>query len=90
MTWSSDDRPHDCHLSVSLRDERRARLVERALAVEVDEIADARSTATVAREADTVSVRVAADDLVALRAGVNTWTRFLDTTEQVLAVADDH
>ncbi|MFC5368502.1 KEOPS complex subunit Pcc1 [Salinirubrum litoreum] len=89
MTWSSGDPPHDCHLSVSLSDERRARLVERALAVEVGEIDDARSSATVAREADTVSVHVAAADLVALRAGVNTWTRFLDTAEQMLAVADD-
>jgi KEOPS complex subunit Pcc1 len=89
LTWSSGDRPHDFHLSVSLSDERRARLVERALAVEVDEIDDTRSSATVARDADTVSVRVAADDLVALRAGVNTWTRFLDVTEQVLAVADE-
>jgi KEOPS complex subunit Pcc1 len=89
LTWSSGDRPHDCHLSVSLSDERRARLVERALAVEVDEIDDARSSATVACEADTVSVRVQADDLVALRAGVNTWTRFLDTAERILAVADE-
>jgi KEOPS complex subunit Pcc1 len=89
LTSSSGDRPHDCHLSVSLPDEPRARLVERALAVEVGEIDDARSGATVARDGETVSVRVTADDLVALRAGLNTWTRFLDTATQLLAVADD-
>jgi KEOPS complex subunit Pcc1 len=88
LTWSSGDRPHDCLLSVSFADERRARLAERALAVEVGEIDDARSGAAVARDGDSVSVRVEADDLVALRAGVNTWTRFLDTAERTLAVVD--
>jgi KEOPS complex subunit Pcc1 len=85
---SGHDRPHDCRLAVSFADERRARLAESAVGVEVGEIDDARSAATVAREGTEVAVEVVADDLVALRAGVNTWTRFLDVAEATLAAAD--
>ncbi|WP_224332606.1 KEOPS complex subunit Pcc1 [Haloprofundus halobius] len=81
------------HLSVlrfSYPDERRARIVERSVRVEVGEIDDERSHASVAREGDTVEVRVEASDLVALRAGINSWTRMVAVAERVsgLGVAD--
>ncbi len=53
---------------------------------ELDEIADDRSRATVAREADTVTVTVRAADLVALRAGTNTWLGLVEVAETVEAL----
>lgn len=61
--------------------ESRARVVADALAVETDRIDDDRSSAAVERDGRTVRVTVRAADLVALRAGCNTWLRMLDTAE---------
>jgi KEOPS complex subunit Pcc1 len=83
----ADDASRDAHatvLSFEYADERRARLVADAVAVEVGQIADDRSRATVARDAAAVTVRVDAADLVALRAGCNTWLRLVATAEAVL------
>ncbi|EMA71509.1 rpo operon protein [Halorubrum distributum JCM 13916] len=59
-----------------------------ALGPEVGEIDDARSSATVDREGDAVRIRVLADDLVALRAGVNSWSRLVSVAEGVGAGRD--
>ena len=75
--------PHETVLSASYPSERRARFIAAALAPEVDEIDDDRSTAAVDRDGDAVRVRVTAADLVALRAGVNGWSRLLATAEAV-------
>jgi KEOPS complex subunit Pcc1 len=82
------DHAHRLDLSFDYADERRARLVHDAVAVEVGEIDDDRSTARVARDGRTLHVGVFARDLVALRAGANTWIRLVRTAEDVLAVAD--
>ena len=76
-------RAHETVLSFSYPTERRARIVADALGPEVGEIDDARSSATVDREGDAVRVRVLADDLVALRAGVNSWSRLVAVAERV-------
>ncbi|GAA0720359.1 KEOPS complex subunit Pcc1 [Halorubrum trapanicum] len=76
-------RAHETVLSFTYSTERRARVVAAALGPEVGEIDDARSTATVDREGDAVRVRVLADDLVALRAGVNSWSRLVGVAERV-------
>ena len=76
-------RAHETVLSFSYPTERRARVVADALGPEVGEIDDARSSATVDREGDAVRVRVLADDLVALRAGVNSWSRLVAVAERV-------
>ncbi|GAB7008164.1 hypothetical protein JCM31271_01070 [Halorubrum trueperi] len=76
-------RIHDTVLSFRYPSERRARLVGDALAPEVGEIDDARSVATVSSDGDAVHVRIAADDLVALRAGINSWTRLVEVAERV-------
>ncbi|WP_418284314.1 KEOPS complex subunit Pcc1 [Halorubrum sp. DTA46] len=78
-------RPHETVLSFRYPSQRRARLVGDALAPEVGEIDDARSAATVSRDGDAVCVRVVADDLVALRAGVNSWSRLVEVAERVTA-----
>ncbi|TKX73522.1 KEOPS complex Pcc1-like subunit [Halorubrum sp. GN11_10-6_MGM] len=79
-------RAHETVFSVTYDTERRARIVADALGPEVGEIDDARSTAAVDREGDAVRVRVAADDLVALRAGVNSWSRLVAVAERVGAL----
>jgi len=75
--------PHETVLSASYPSKRRARLVAAALVPEVGEIDDDRSTAAVDRDGDAVCVRVAAADPVALRAGVNGWSRLLAVAEAV-------
>ncbi|RLM71278.1 KEOPS complex Pcc1-like subunit [Halorubrum sp. Atlit-8R] len=81
-------RAHETVLSFTYPSERRARVVADALGPEVGEIDDARSTATVDREGDAVRVRVLADDLVALRAGVNSWSRLVAVAERVAGLDD--
>ena len=79
------DRAHETVLSFQYASERRARLVGDALTPEVGDIDDARSAATVSRDGDAVRVRVVADDLVALRAGINSWSRLVEVAERVSA-----
>jgi KEOPS complex subunit Pcc1 len=86
---AADDYPHTVSLSFDYDDERRARLVHAAIAVEVGEIDDDRATATVARDRATLDVDVFARDLVALRAGVNTWVRLVETAEAVCALTTE-
>ena len=76
-------RAHETVLSFTYSSERRARVVADALGPEVGEIDDARSGATVDRDGEAVRVRVYADDLVALRAGVNSWSRLVAVAERV-------
>jgi KEOPS complex subunit Pcc1 len=86
-TPEPDAYPHSVSLSFTYTDERDARLVGESVAVEVGEIDDDRSTATVRRTNDTLHVDVRAHDLIALRAGVNTWIRLVETAEDVCALA---
>jgi KEOPS complex subunit Pcc1 len=88
VTVDEPDTPHHLSLEFEYDTERRARLVERSVRVEVGEIDDDRSTARVDRESRTVEVRIGAADLVALRAGTNTWIRLLDVAERVAADAE--
>ncbi len=83
----SPDRPHRASLRFDYLDERRARIVARSVGVEVGEIDADRSGATVERDGDAVVVRVAAADLVALRAGLNTWTRLVSVAERAIDAA---
>jgi len=79
----ADGVAHEAAIDFEYDDERRARLVTESVRVEVDEIADDRSRADVTREGRTVHVDVAAADLVALRAGINTWLRLVRVAEDV-------
>jgi len=60
--------------------------VERSIAVEVGELDADRSTVTVDREGSVVTIAIEATDRVALRAGINSWCRYVSTAE---TVADD-
>lgn len=77
------DAPHDAILTFEYDDQRRARVIERSLRPEVEPLADARSQAALGREETTLTVRIEADDLVALRAALNTWCSLVDTAETV-------
>ncbi|UPV99020.1 rpo operon protein [Halorussus gelatinilyticus] len=81
------DRPHDATLRFEYESPARARVVARSVAREVGEIDGDRSAAAVEREDDAVVVRVVADDLVALRAGCNTWGSLVEVAERTSNLA---
>jgi len=64
-----------------------AQRVDRSIRIEVDELDDDRSTVAVDREAAELAVEVTAADLVALRAAINSWLRYVSVAEQVAGCA---
>ncbi|MFB6095075.1 MAG: KEOPS complex subunit Pcc1 [Halodesulfurarchaeum sp.] len=66
----------------------RARLVGQAIAQETGEIASDRTRASVRRSGPTVEVVLDADDLVALRAGQNTWLGLIGVAEHSTEIGD--
>lgn len=75
--------PHRATVSIEYDHNRAARIVERSIAREVDEIDDDRSRTTVDRVGPRLQIRIEADDLVALRAAMNTWLSLTDVAERV-------
>ncbi|XVH30546.1 KEOPS complex subunit Pcc1 [Haloferacaceae archaeon DSL9] len=75
-------------LSFSYDTASRARRIERSIGVEVGEIDDERSRVAVSRDERTVRVEVTASDLVALRAGLNSWFRLVAVAETVIAAGE--
>jgi KEOPS complex subunit Pcc1 len=78
------ERPHDATLRFEYDSPASARVVARAVAQEIGEIDGDRSAAGVERDGAAVVVRVAADDLVALRAGCNTWGSLVEVAERTV------
>lgn len=78
---------HETTLAFSYSDSDRARIVERSVRQEIGEIRGDRSAATVARNGETVTVTVEAADLIALRAGLNTWLSLVDVAERTAGCA---
>lgn len=74
---------HEAVLSFDYGDPERARRVAASVRPEAGDVDGDRSRATLARDGGTVRVRVAATDLVALRAGVNTWATLVGVAEGV-------
>jgi len=74
---------HTAVLSFEYPTPEAATIIERSVSVEVDGLDADRSTIDVTRTETRVEVDVAADDLVALRAGLNSWLRYLSVAEQV-------
>jgi KEOPS complex subunit Pcc1 len=72
---------HRTVLTVEYDDTERASRVERSVRPEVGAIDGDRTTATLDREGAILTVTVAASDLVALRAGVNTWLTLVSVAE---------
>lgn len=88
MSSTVPDRDHEAVLSFEYPGEPRARIVAGALAPEVGDLDETRSTAAVSRDGDVVRVRVLADDLVALRAAINGWSRLVATAEGTIRGTD--
>ena len=78
---SASSNPHEAVCSFEYADVDSARRVERSLEPEVGDIDGDRSGARVSREGATLAVTVTATDLVALRAGLNTWTTLVAVAE---------
>jgi KEOPS complex subunit Pcc1 len=81
--------PRDHHASLCFQyaDQQRACIVAEAVRVEAGEIqretgTTERSKTSVERTGRTLRIHLAADDLIALRAGLNTWSRLVDVAEQ--------
>jgi KEOPS complex subunit Pcc1 len=73
--------PHRTVFTLDYPEESLARSVARSLRPEIGAIDGDRTTARLAREGATLRVTVAADDLVALRAGCNTWLTLTSVAE---------
>lgn len=73
---------HEAVFSAVYDTAERARRIERALRPEVGDIGGDRTSVTLAREADSLSVTVRATDLTALRAGLNTWFGLVEVAER--------
>ncbi len=78
---TSTEFDHDAVLVFTYDDTERATHVERALRPEVGDIDGDRSTVTLTREGTDLELIVEATDLVALRAGLNTWCSLVDVAE---------
>lgn len=74
---------HDAVLSFEYDDRQRARRVERSLRPEIGDIGGDRTSASLRRTGATVRIEISAADLVALRAGCNTWSTLLSVAERV-------
>lgn len=72
---------HKAVFECAYPDAERARRVERSVAVEVGDIEGDRTTASLDRDGATLTVTVSAADLVALRAGCNTWLSLVSVAE---------
>jgi Uncharacterized protein conserved in archaea len=73
--------PHSIELGFEFSTTGRAETISAAVQVEVNEVDDSRATASVTRQGTTVVVEIEANDLHALRAGINSWTRLISTAE---------
>jgi len=73
---------HDALLVFEYDDAERARRVERAIRPEVGDIDGDRSTVSLTREGSDLELTVEATDIVALRAGLNTWFALVSVAEQ--------
>ncbi|WP_435195908.1 KEOPS complex subunit Pcc1 [Natronomonas sp. EA1] len=77
---------HDAALVFDYPDADTASLVYRAVSQEAGEISGDRTTAAVSLDGPSLHVDIDADDLVALRAGINTWTTLVEVAEETAAL----
>ena len=78
---STSSNPGDALLSLEYADAERARRVERSLRPEVGDIGGDRTGVSLERDGPTLEIAVDAGDIVALRAGLNTWLSLASVAE---------
>jgi KEOPS complex subunit Pcc1 len=66
--------------------EHRASIVAASIEGELGEIAGDRTRAELTCEGQVLEIRIEASDLVALRAGINTWCSFVDVASKVATI----
>ncbi|RBI63469.1 KEOPS complex Pcc1-like subunit [halophilic archaeon] len=79
---------HDAVLEFEYDADAHATTVLRSVEREIGEIDGDRSRTTISRDDATVVVRVEADDLVALRAALNTWQTLVGVAEECIELGD--
>jgi len=77
---------HEAVFTAVYESAEHARRVERSVALEAGAIEGDRTVATVDRDSDRLTVAIEAADLVALRAGINTWLSLVDVAERCSGV----
>ncbi|EMA06666.1 KEOPS complex subunit Pcc1 [Haloarcula vallismortis] len=77
--------PHQTHLTAEYDSTDQARAIERSIRPEIDDIEGDRTTARLCRNGQHVELTVKATDLVALRAGINTWLTLRGVAEDSFA-----
>ncbi|MDS0220833.1 KEOPS complex Pcc1-like subunit [Haloarcula sp. S1AR25-5A] len=80
--------PHQTRLAAEYDTADRARAIERSIRPEIDDIEGDRTTARLSRDGQRVEIIVEAADLVALRAGINTWLTLRGVAETVSGGCD--
>ncbi|GAA0453159.1 rpo operon protein [Halococcus dombrowskii] len=80
---------HESSFALEYETESAAAAVERSLRPEIGDIEGDRTTASLSRDGATVGIDVAAADLVALRAGQNTWLSLTGVAERTLTAGAD-
>lgn len=75
---------HETVFSLSYADATTASRVAASVRPELDDIEGDRTRASLARDGATLTLRVEATDLVALRAGVNTWLTLVGVADDVI------
>lgn len=74
--------PSTVRLTFEYADTEQATLIERSVRQEIGEIDGDRSQTSIQRDATTVELSIDAEDLIALRAGLNTWCSLIDVAER--------
>jgi len=77
---------HDATLEFDYESAARAELVAESVAREIGEIDDDRSRTTLERDGARVCIEIDADDVIALRAALNTWFSLIDVAERTADV----
>ena len=75
---------HTAELSFRYDSPQAAALVAVAVGQEVGEIDSERASSTLSRDGSRLTVEIDADDLVALRAGLNTWSALVEVAEAMI------
>ncbi|MDY6817686.1 MAG: KEOPS complex subunit Pcc1 [Halobacteriales archaeon] len=82
---SATHSPHGADFSITYESPQAATIVATSISREVGEIDGDRSATRIDRDGATLTIHVEAEDLVALRAGINTWLTLTTVTEQSIA-----
>ena len=78
---------HETVLRLEYDSSTEASTVEQSLRPEIDDIEGERTQATLSRAGRVVTIDIAAADLVALRAGQNTWLSLVTVAERCASVS---